>query len=255
MPLEIVTVPCLSDNYAYLAHDSRTGDTALFDIPEAAPILAELERRNWRLTKIFITHHHYDHVDGLAAVLAEHKATVIGHAADAKRLPPLDEAVSEGETVRIGLVDGTVIDVSGHTVGHVAYYFPEAQVVFTADSLMALGCGRVFEGTMPQMHESLQKLAALPPETLVCSGHEYTTSNGKFAKTIDPDNPDLISRIRDVAAKRAAGTPTVPSTLAEELATNPFLRAHNPAIREILGMREAADADVFAEIRRRKDAF
>ena len=255
MPLEIVTVPCLSDNYAYLAHDSRTGDTALFDIPEAAPILAELERRNWRLTKIFITHHHYDHVDGLGAVLAEHKAPVIGHAADAKRLPPLDEAVSEGETVRIGLVDGTVIDVSGHTVGHVAYHFPEAQVVFTADSLMALGCGRVFEGTMPQMHESLQKLAALPPETLVCSGHEYTTSNGKFAKTIDPDNPDLISRIRDVAAKRAAGTPTVPSTLAEELATNPFLRAHDPAIREILGMREAADADVFAEIRRRKDAF
>ncbi|MEO1177395.1 MAG: hydroxyacylglutathione hydrolase [Pseudomonadota bacterium] len=255
MPLEIVTVPCLSDNYAYLAHDSRTGDTALFDIPEAAPILAELDQRNWRLTKIFITHHHYDHVDGLAAVLAEHRAPVIGHAADSKRLPPLDEAVDEGDTVSIGLVEGTVIDVSGHTIGHVAYHFPEANVVFTADSLMALGCGRVFEGTMPQMHESLQKLAVLPQETLVCSGHEYTTSNGKFAKTIDPHNPDLISRLRDVAANRAAGTPTVPSTLAEELATNPFLRAHDPAIRETLGMREAADADVFAEIRRRKDAF
>lgn len=255
MALDIRTIPCLSDNYAYLAHDPTTGATAVVDVPEAGPIIAALAETGWTLTDVLITHHHYDHVDGLADLLAKHPARVIGAAADAHRLPALDVALNDGDTVTIGSQKGTVIDVSGHTIHHVAYYFAQAKAVFTADSLMALGCGRVFEGTLAQMHASLQKLAALPPDTVVCSGHEYTAANAKFALSVDPDNSDLMSRVRDVTAKRASGTPTVPSLLSEELATNPFLRAHDPAICAHLGMTGANAADVFAEIRRRKDNF
>ncbi|MGD9865530.1 MAG: hydroxyacylglutathione hydrolase [Pseudodonghicola sp.] len=255
MPLEILTIPCLSDNYAFLAHDAESGETALIDAPEAAPILAALAERGWRLTQVLLTHHHWDHVEGLAEILAAHPAKVTGAAADAHRLPPLDRQVSEGDSVRIGEDVGTVIDVSGHTLGHIAYYFPASHAVFTADSLMALGCGRVFEGTMPMMWASLSKLAALPPETVVYSGHEYTQANGRFAETVDPGNPALQARLRDIAAARAAGRPTVPSTLALELATNPFLRADDPDIRATLGMADAPAAEVFAEIRGRKDRF
>lgn len=255
MPLEIVTIPCLSDNYAFLAHDKATGDTALVDVPEAAPILAELDRRGWQLTHILITHHHLDHVQGIDAVLAAYPAKVVGASADAQRLPPLDFAVSEGDTVQIGGETGHVIDVSGHTIGHIAFHFPESHVAFTADSLMALGCGRVFEGTFDQMHESLQKLAALPPETLICSGHEYTAANARFAMTIEPDNPDLISRVDRIEEARAKGMPTVPSLLSVELATNPFLRADQPGVQAGVGMPGADPAKVFAEVRRRKDAF
>ncbi|MEL6452924.1 MAG: hydroxyacylglutathione hydrolase [Pseudomonadota bacterium] len=255
MPLDIRTIPCLSDNYAYLARDPSSGATALVDIPEAAPILVALEETGWTLTDVLITHHHYDHVDGLAEVLAQHPARVVGAAADAHRLPALDVKVAEGDSVTIGSEVGAVIDVSGHTLGHVAFHFPGAPAVFTADSLMALGCGRLFEGTGPQMHASLQKLAALPGNTVVCSGHEYTAANAAFALTIDPDNPDLISRVQEVTDKRAAGTPTVPSLLSQELATNPFLRAHDPAIQAHLGMTGADPADVFTEIRARKDKF
>lgn len=255
MPLEILTIPCLSDNYAFLAHDAQSGETALIDAPEAAPILAALAQKGWRLTQVLLTHHHWDHVEGLAEILAAHPARVTGAAADAHRLPPLDHQVSEGDSVSIGAESGRVIDVSGHTVGHIAYYFPDSHAVFTADSLMALGCGRVFEGTMPQMWDSLSKLATLPPETMVYSGHEYTQANGRFAETVDPDNAALQARIRDIAAARAAGRPTVPSTLALELSTNPFLRAADPGIRKTLGMENATDAEVFAEIRSRKDRF
>lgn len=255
MPLDIRTIPCLDDNYAFLAHDATTGDTALIDAPEAGPVLAALGDTGWRLSDVLITHHHYDHVDGLAEILAQYPARVVGASADAQRLPALDVKVAEGDSVTIGSETGTVIDVSGHTVGHIAFHFPQSRAVFTADSLMALGCGRVFEGTKPQMHESLQKLAALPGDTVVYSGHEYTTANGKFALTIDPENPDLISRVREVAEKRASGTPTVPSLLSEELATNPFLRAHDPAIQARLGMTGANATDVFTEIRTRKDNF
>ncbi|WP_147109099.1 hydroxyacylglutathione hydrolase [Tateyamaria sp. syn59] len=255
MPLDIRTIPCLSDNYAFLAHDPDTGATALVDAPEAAPILAALDATGWRLSDVLLTHHHSDHVDGLPDILAAHPARVVGAAADAHRLPALDVQVSEGDSVAIGAETGTIIDVSGHTIGHIAFHFPGAQAVFTADSLMALGCGRVFEGTKPQMHESLQKLAALPGDTVVYSGHEYTAANGKFALTIDPENTDLISRVREVTQKRALGTPTVPSLLSEELATNPFLRAHDPTIQAHLGMKGANAADVFAEIRTRKDNF
>lgn len=196
MTLQIETVPCLSDNYAFLAHDPETGETAVVDVPEAAPILKALDDKGWKATHVLITHHHADHVQGLDELLARHDASVVGHAADADRLPKLDIALGDGNTVTIGSDTGTVMDVSGHTVGHIAFHFPDSKVAFTADSLMALGCGRVFEGTMPQMWNSLSKLAALPPETTICSGHEYTAANGRFALTIDPDNSALISGSR-----------------------------------------------------------
>ncbi len=255
MPLEIATIPCLSDNYAFLAHDAEGGNTALIDAPEAGPILAELEKRGWALSHVLLTHHHFDHVDGLPAILEKHPAKVIGAAADAHRLPPLDQQVSEGDVFEIGGEPVQVMDVSGHTVGHIAFYMPQSSVVFTADSLMALGCGRLFEGTAPQMWASLSKLAALPDDTLVCSGHEYTQSNGKFAVTVDPDNAALQDRVSDIARARAAGKPTVPSSLALEKATNPFLRATDPAIQAHLGMENADPVAVFAEIRARKDRF
>jgi hydroxyacylglutathione hydrolase len=255
MALQIVTIPCLEDNYAFLAHDPATGATAAVDVPEAEPILAALRERGWTLSDVLLTHHHADHVQGLGALLAKAPARVIGAAADAHRLPPLDLAVAGGDTVQVGRETGHVIEVPGHTLGHIAFHFPQSGVAFTGDSLMALGCGRVFEGTMAQMHASLARLAALPPETQVCSGHEYTGANARFAVTIDPDNPRLAARLREIEVARAANRPTVPSRLEEELATNPFLRAHDPSIRARLGMEGATDADVFGEIRGRKDRF
>lgn len=255
MAMQIETIPCLSDNYAFLAHDPETGATAVVDVPEAGPIINALSARGWTLSHVLITHHHADHIGGLSQLLAAHPAKVVGAADDSRRLPPLDQAVKDGDSVTVGRESGTVIDVSGHTVGHVAYYFPDSAVVFTGDSLMALGCGRVFEGTPPQMWASLRKLSALPPETTVCSGHEYTENNGKFALTVDPDNAALISRLDAVQKARRNGIPTVPSSLAEELTTNPFLRATDPAIQAHLGMDGADPADVFAEIRARKDRF
>lgn len=255
MPVEIVTIACLKDNYAYLLHDEATGKTALVDVPEARPILEALARRGWSLDEVWITHHHDDHVQGLAEVLSKHPAQVTGAAADAHRLPPLDRTVTDEDRFDFAGHSVRVMDVSGHTRGHVAYYLGAAGAVFTADSLMALGCGRLFEGSAEQMWASLVKLASLPAETLVCSGHEYTASNAKFALTVDPHNPDLISRSEEITAKRAAGLPTVPSTLALELATNPFLRAADPDLRAALGMEHASDVEVFAETRARKDAF
>jgi hydroxyacylglutathione hydrolase len=252
---EIVTIPCLSDNYAYLLHDPATGATAVVDVPDAAPIEAALSERGWRLTDILITHHHADHVDGVGSLRSSTGAAVWGAAADSERLPPLDHALAEGDEVRVGDLSGAVIDVSGHTIGHVAYHFPEAQAVFTADSLMALGCGRLFEGTADQMWQSLLKLAALPRDTLVCSGHEYTRNNARFALTIEPENEALTARARSVDEAREKGQPTVPSALGDELDTNPFLRAGLPGVKAGLGMMTAGDAEVFAEIRRRKDAF
>jgi len=255
MSLQILTIPCRTDNYAYLAHDPATGDTALVDVPEAAPVLDALARTGWRLTDVLITHHHADHVEGLPEVLAHAPARVTGAADDARRLPPLDIAVAGGDEVMIGTETGRVIEVPGHTLGHIAFHFAGSGAAFTADSLMALGCGRVFEGTMPQMHASLGRLAALPPDTLIYSGHEYTAANAAFARSVDPDNPRLAERAREIGETRAAGRPTVPASLALELETNPFLRAHDPQIRTHLGLEQATDAEVFAEIRSRKDRF
>ena len=255
MAMEIVTIPCLKDNYAFLLHDTATGATAVVDVPDETPVEAELARRGWALTDILLTHHHADHIDGVDALREATGAKVSGAAADARRLPRLDRAVAEGDTFTLGSAEVRVLDVSGHTVGHIAFHVPAANAVFTADSLMALGCGRVFEGTAPQMWQSLSKLAALPPGTRVCSGHEYTEANARFALTIEPANPDLVARAEHVRAARARGEPTVPSTLAEELATNPFLRARLPAVKTAIGMPGAPDAEAFAEIRRRKDRF
>lgn len=255
MAFDLVTIPCLSDNYAFLLRDHDSGAVALIDVPEAAPIMAELDRRGWTLSQVWLTHHHPDHVQGLAEVLTRFPAEVIGAKADAHRLPPLDRAVAEGDSIELGALAAQVLDVSGHTVGHIAFHVPQAKAAFTADSLMALGCGRLFEGTPAQMWESLQKLAALPRDTTICSGHEYTAANAKFALSIDPDNPRLISRAEAVEKARSKGQPTVPSVLREELETNPFLRAGDPDLQARLGMSGADPADVFAEIRTRKDRF
>ena len=255
MPLDLVTIPCLSDNYAFLIHDPASGETAVIDVPDAAPILNALHQRGWALSQILLTHHHADHIQGVAELRAATGAKVAGNAADAHRLPPLDTALTEGQTLQVGTESGTVIDVSGHTLGHIAFHFPASALVFTADSLMACGCGRLFEGTGPQMWDSLSKLARLPPETLVCSGHEYTTSNARFAMSLEPDNQALISRVGAIADARDKGQPTVPSRLSEELATNPFLRASLPQMKARLGLTEASDAAVFTEIRARKDRF
>ena len=255
MPLELVTIPCLTDNYAYLIRDEATGETALVDVPEAAPILAELAARGWRLDKIFLTHHHHDHIQGTDALVQATGASVYGAQADAHRLPPLTRALSEGDEVTVGQSLGHVLDVSGHTLGHIAFVFPAAHLAFTADSLMAGGCGRLFEGSPATMWATLSKLAALSAQTLICSGHEYTAANLRFAATIEPENAALMDRILQVATARAAGLPTVPSLLSQELATNPFLRAKLPHVKASLGLAHASDAEVFAEMRARKDRF
>ena len=255
MAFDLVTIPCLSDNYAFLLRDHGSGDVALIDVPEAAPIMAELDRRGWTLSQVWLTHHHPDHVQGLAELLTRFPTQVVGAKADAHRLPPLDREVAEGDSIALGALHAEVLDVSGHTVGHIALHVPEAKAAFTADSLMALGCGRLFEGTPAQMWESLQKLAALPSDTTICSGHEYTAANAKFALTVDPDNAALISRSKDIDSARDKGQPTVPSQLSLELETNPFLRPGDPAIRATLGMPDATDTEVFTEIRKRKDQF
>lgn len=251
--VELVVVPCLADNYAFLVHNPVTGETALIDAPDAPPIQAALDARGWTLSDILITHHHWDHVEGLAPLRGG--ARVIGAKADAHRLPDLGLEVVEGDQITVCGQITNVMDVSGHTVGHIAYHMPDAGLVFTADSLMALGCGRLFEGTPAQMWESMQKLRALPDDTLICSGHEYTQSNARFALSLDPDNPDLISRSKRIEAARVAGEPTVPSTLAQEKQTNPFLRADLPEFKAAMGMDDASDLDVFTKTRALKDSF
>ncbi|MEM6549288.1 MAG: hydroxyacylglutathione hydrolase [Pseudomonadota bacterium] len=253
MPVEIVTIPCRSDNYAYLVHDRASGQVALVDAPEVAPIQAALADRDWTLSQIWITHHHDDHVTGVADL--RDGAKVIGHTKDRARLPPLDLELSEGELVHLGETDAKILDVSGHTIGHIAYVIEEVPAAFTADSLMALGCGRVFEGTHAMMWDSLSKFADMPDETAIYSGHNYGVANGKFALSIEPTNQALRDRIARIEAANTAGRPIVPATLGEERATNPFLRAVEPSVKAALGLTGADDAATFAEIRRRKDNF
>jgi hydroxyacylglutathione hydrolase len=255
MALTLLTIPCLTDNYAYLIHNTATGETALIDVPDAAPILAALSDKGWTLHHILLTHHHDDHIQGVPALVAATSAKVTGATADAHRLPPLNTQVAEGDTLTICGEDCHIIDVSGHSVGHIAFHFPQSALVFTADSLMALGCGKLFEGPPAMAYASLLKLAALPGDPLVCSGHEYTASNARFAATLEQGNPALTSRIEDVTAKRAKGEPTVPTLLSLELATNPYLRAHLPSLKTAVGLPNATDAEAFTEIRARKDRF
>lgn len=255
MTLEIETIPCLADNYAFLVHDTETGGTALFDAPEAWPIQRTLEAHGWQLSHIFITHHHADHIDAVGELVEACHPEVVGAARDAYRLPPLTTAVQPGQVYDLWGHDLRVMDAAGHTLGHVAYALPDAGAVFTGDSLMALGCGRLFEGTAAQMWTTLCAIAALPGETLVCSGHEYTAANGRFAATIERDNRALARRIDETARARAANQPTVPSSLALEKATNPFLRAGIAEVKRGLGMEGAGDVEVFAHIRAAKDRF
>lgn len=253
--VEIVTLPARSDNYAYLLRDVATGLVATIDAPEAGVIEAALDARGWTLAEIWLTHHHGDHVEGVAYLRDRYAAQVIGHAKDAARLPPLDKTVGEGDVIRLGETEARIVDVSGHTIGHIAFVLEGAAAAFTADSLMALGCGRVFEGTHAMMWESLSKLISLPPETRIYSGHNYGKANGAFALSIEPENTALTERIHRIEEADAAGTPIVPVTMEEELATNPFLRATDPGVKAIVGLPGADDAATFAEIRRRKDQF
>lgn len=259
---ELVTLPLLKDNYGFILHDAVSNSTALIDVPDHAPLVAELEKRGWPLTDIWITHHHWDHIDGLGPLLDACAANgwtprVVAARADMHRLPAdlITDQMDDGDTFMFGDIPVHILDVPGHTVGHIAYHLPSINTLFTADSLMALGCGRLFEGTPAQMWDTLQKLRALPPQTTVCSGHEYTQSNGAFAITIDPDNAALKDRIANIATARAQNLPTVPSLLQLEIDTNPFLRADNTALKAAIGMTDSSDLEVFTEIRARKDRF
>lgn len=255
MTLQVEQFICRSDNFGVIAHDPETGFTALVDAPEEAAILAAIRHTGWTPGYILTTHHHGDHVEANLALKQRFGLQIIAPAAEASRIPGVDQTVAEGDILDFGGTVIRVIETPGHTAGHVSYHFPEDKVVFTADTLFALGCGRLFECPPATMHASLTKLANLPPDTVVYCGHEYTLANARFALTVDPDNALLVERAAKVEALRAASKPTLPTTIAEELATNPFLRPGDQAIRRTLGMATQSDAEVFAEIRRRKDRF
>ncbi|MEI5682392.1 MULTISPECIES: hydroxyacylglutathione hydrolase [unclassified Mesorhizobium] len=255
MTLRIEQFMCRSDNFGVLVHDGETGQTALIDAPEEAPILAAVRRTGWTPNVILTTHHHGDHVEANLVLKERFGLRIIGPEAEAAKIPGIDETVEDGSVFTFGSQQVHVIETPGHTAGHVCYYFPDAKVVFTADTLFALGCGRLFEKPAAAMFESLKKLAALPPETKVYCGHEYTLANARFALSVDPTNSALKERAAKIEKLRAADKPTLPTTIGEELATNPFLRWHDPAIRKNLGMEKASDVEVFAEIRKRKDVF
>jgi len=247
---------CLTDNYGVLVHDSRTGATASIDAPEAGPILAALDENGWRLTDLLFTHHHADHIQGAPELKARFPdMKMVGPAKDAARIPGLDTLVGEGDIVRVGSLEARVIETPGHTTGHIAYHFGADDLVFVGDTLFSLGCGRAFEAPYATLWGSLMKLAALPGETQVYCGHEYTEANARFALTIERDNPILKHRAEQVARLRAEKRPTLPTTIAAELAANPFMRAEEPSVKAAVGMPDADPADVFAEIRMRKDTF
>lgn len=253
--MDIHRITAFDDNYIYLLHDRETGTTAVVDPGDAAPVQAELDRRGWRLTHILTTHHHGDHVGGVPALKAAYHCTVAGARADRHRIPDMDAPLSDGEVFPVGPQQARVFSVPGHTSGHIAYYFAGLGALFCGDTLFALGCGRLFEGTAEQMWDSLSKLRALPGDTQVYCAHEYTLSNARFAVTVDPDNPALARRAEEIKAARDRGEATVPFTLDEDRRTNPFLRADDPAVQAAVGMGGADPAAVFAEIRRRKDVF
>ncbi|GER05765.1 hydroxyacylglutathione hydrolase [Iodidimonas muriae] len=242
-------------NYVYLVREPESGQVAVVDPGWTQPVKTALDGLGWKPEVILLTHHHADHIGAAEALKALYGARIVAPDADRHRIKGADEWVREGDSVHLGAARGDVIAVPGHTSGHVAYYFADQKALFCGDTLFSLGCGRLFEGTPEQMLHSLRKLAALPEETLICCAHEYTEANGRFALTIEPENQALLTRMKEVAALRGEGQPTVPSTMGIERATNPFLRPHSPEIRKQLGMEAASDVDVFAQIRKRKDAF
>jgi hydroxyacylglutathione hydrolase len=252
--LEIRLVPLLRDNYAYLLRDPETKATAIVDPSEATPVLRVLEEAGWKLTHILNTHHHHDHTGGNLEIKAATGATIVGPRADRDRIAGIDVAVGEGDDYALGAAVAQIFDVPGHTSGHIAYWFRDSRAVFSGDTLFLMGCGRLFEGTPEQMWRSLGKLRALPAETRIYCGHEYTQANARFALSVEPHNPALTERARQVDALRAAGRATIPGTMGEERATNPFLRADEPSLQAAMGTPGDAVA-TFATIRQRKDNF
>jgi hydroxyacylglutathione hydrolase len=246
---------CREDNYGVLVHDPESGATASIDAPNAAAIEAQLVKTGWRLTHILNTHHHGDHVEGNLALKEKFACKIIGPGGEASEIPGIDRKVAGGDTFSFAGRDVRVIDTPGHTKGHISLHFPEDETAFVGDTLFALGCGRVIEGTMDMMWNSLEKLRKLPRNTRIYVGHEYTEANARFALTIEPSNRALKQRAEHVFEQRAKGEMTLPTTIGEELETNPFLRPDSPAIRSLLKMEEKSNAEVFGEIRRRKDNF
>ncbi|MDX2101323.1 MAG: hydroxyacylglutathione hydrolase [Alphaproteobacteria bacterium] len=255
MTLDVSLIPMLQDNYGHLIVEPETGTVGVVDPPEAPPVLAALAERGLGLDWILITHHHGDHIGGIPGLTAATGARVVGPRADQARVPGLTLALGDGERFAFGATSAVVMDVPGHTRGHIAFWFDRDQAVFAGDTLFSLGCGRMFEGTPQQMWHSLARLRALPGETRMFCAHEYTASNGRFAATIEPDNADLRQRLRDVADLRAAGQPTLPTTIAQECRTNPFLRVDVPAVAAAVGTQASDPVATFAALRRAKDGF
>jgi len=251
--IEVHQFPCLADNYGLLVHDPASGATAAIDTPDAAEILRQAESKGWRVTDVWNTHWHPDHAGGNAEIVAKTGARVTGPEEVTRIAARPDHVVTESDVVELGEARARVLDVGGHTLGHIAYVFDEANIAFVGDALFSMGCGRLFEGTPEQMWASLSKLAALPGEFTLYCAHEYTQSNARFALSVDPDNPALQARAEEVAALRAANRPTVPMRLDQELKTNPFLRA--PLLKAAIGLSAATDAEAFGELRKRKDNF
>jgi len=247
--------PCLKDNYGVLVQDPETGATAAIDAPEAGPVEAALAKTGWRLTDILVTHHHNDHTAGIGALKVQHQCRVVAPRNEAQRISPVDEKVGEGDVVHVGSLLGRVIETPGHTSGHISYFFPAAKLAFVGDTLFSIGCGRVIEGTPGMMWRSLVKLRDLPNDTEIYCGHEYTAANIRFARTIEPDNLVLAAREVQVKQQIAQGEPTIPVTIGDEKLANPFLRADQPEVAAGIGIPGKAAAQVFAEIRARKNKF
>jgi hydroxyacylglutathione hydrolase len=255
MPVKTYLFPCLQDNYGVLLHDPDTGATAAIDAPESGAVEAALKTTGWKLTDILVTHHHNDHTAGIPDLKRRHGCRVVAPKKESARVPQFDAVVGEGDTVKVGNATARVIDTPGHTAGHISYWFDTDKIVFAADTLFSIGCGRILEGNAAMMWESLLKLRNLPDDTQVYCGHEYTAANIAFALTVDPDNKALRTRADEVAALRKAGKPTIPVTIGAEKAANPFLRADDPALAESLGMKGRPAAEVFGKIRSAKDNF
>ncbi len=251
--IEVHQFPCLMDNYGYLAHEPISGQTAAIDTPDPDRIMDECAQKGWTLDFIFNTHHHFDHAGGNLELKEKTGCQIFGPAGEADKIPGLDVPLKENDRVKLGKQEAVIFDVPGHTAGHIAYYFAAAGLIFVGDTLFALGCGRLFEGTPVQMWDSLQKLMRLPNETRVYCAHEYTQANARFALTVEPDNQELIRRAQQIDALRANNTPTVPTNIGLEKATNPFLRPMSANLQKTLGMVNAQEVDVFAETRKRKD--